>query len=58
MRGKIASCFAPHPNPLPMNLPLSLITDVKLIVGKFMAERGLFGQGRVRRCIATADSLH
>ena len=28
--------FAPHPNPLPINLPSSLITDVKLIAGKFM----------------------
>ena len=41
MRGRISRCFAPHPNPLPINLPLSLITFVKLIVGKF-TERGDF----------------
>ena len=41
MRGRIASCFTPHPDPLPMNLPLSLIAYVKSIVGKFTG-RGTF----------------
>ena len=35
------SGFALHPNPLPMNLRLSLIAHVKVIVGRFMG-RGDF----------------
>ena len=41
VRGRVMRDFAPHPNPLPMNLAIRSLIDAKSIVAKFMG-RGDF----------------
>ena len=60
MRGRISRCFAPHPNPLPMNLAIRCLIAVKSIVAKFTGRGDFYWQasqlGSSKRHAGVTDS--